>query len=122
MFRARNVPLLLALDCEGRARHAREGVFDTAEPAQDLMAAVRRTAAPAALATVQAWTHATGLDRIAQRNVAGVGLACMDVGAVAAAVGEAIVQDAACSAWAGRQECAPFGGALGKPLVCACGG
>ncbi|MEE7547710.1 TlpA family protein disulfide reductase, partial [Xanthomonas sp. Kuri4-1] len=53
LFRARNVPALLALDREGRVRYARVGVFDTKERVQDLLAAVRRMDAPAALATVE---------------------------------------------------------------------
>lgn len=53
LFRARNVPTLLALDHEGRVRYARVGVFDTTERMQDLMAAVRRTDAPPALATIE---------------------------------------------------------------------
>ena len=53
LFRARNVPLLLALDRDGRVRYARVGVFDTTERVQDLVAAVRRTEAPAALAILE---------------------------------------------------------------------
>lgn len=53
LFRARNVPLMLALDRDGRVRHARVGAFDTTERVQDLLAAVRRTDAPAALANVE---------------------------------------------------------------------
>lgn len=53
LFRARNVPTLLALDHEGRVRYARVGVFETTERMQDLMAAVRRTDAPPALATIE---------------------------------------------------------------------
>ncbi|WP_185816726.1 TlpA disulfide reductase family protein [Xanthomonas sp. SS] len=53
LFRARNVPSMLALDRDGRVRYARVGVFDTTERVQDLVAAVRRTEAPAALATLE---------------------------------------------------------------------
>ncbi|WP_349782843.1 TlpA disulfide reductase family protein [Xanthomonas arboricola] len=53
LFRARNVPLLMAIDGQGRVRHSRLGVFDTTEQVQDLVAALRRTDAPAALATVK---------------------------------------------------------------------
>ncbi|WP_031338794.1 peroxiredoxin family protein [Xanthomonas maliensis] len=53
LFRARNVPLLLAIDGEGRVRHSHLGLFDTTERVQDLVAALRRTDAPAALATVK---------------------------------------------------------------------
>lgn len=53
LFRARNVPTLLALDREGRVRYARVGVFETTERMQDLMAAVRNTEAPPALATIE---------------------------------------------------------------------
>jgi hypothetical protein len=58
---------------------------------------------------------------------AAVFLACMGFGAVQATAGDGIEKDAACSAWACQQECAPFGGELGpggpgKPLVCYCCG
>ncbi|WP_184452078.1 MULTISPECIES: peroxiredoxin family protein [unclassified Xanthomonas] len=53
LFRARNVPTLLALDHEGRVRYARVGIFDTTERMQDLMAAVRSTDVPPALATIE---------------------------------------------------------------------
>ncbi|PPU76405.1 cytochrome C biogenesis protein [Xanthomonas cucurbitae] len=53
LFRARNVPLLLAIDGQGRVRHSHLGVFDTTERVQDLVAALRRTDAPAAFATVR---------------------------------------------------------------------
>ncbi|EWC49527.1 TlpA disulfide reductase family protein [Xanthomonas citri pv. glycines] len=53
LFRARNVPLLMAIDAEGRVRHSHLGVFDTTERVQDLVAALRRTDAPAAFATVK---------------------------------------------------------------------
>ncbi|CEJ48728.1 Cytochrome C biogenesis protein [Xanthomonas citri pv. bilvae] len=53
LFRARNVPLLMAIDAEGRVRHSHLGVFDTTERVQDLVAALRRTGAPAAFATVK---------------------------------------------------------------------
>ncbi|MBB4129902.1 peroxiredoxin [Xanthomonas campestris] len=53
LFRARNVPLLLAIDGQGRVRHSHLGVFDTTERVQDLVAALRRTDAPAAFATVK---------------------------------------------------------------------
>lgn len=53
LFRARNVPAMLALDRDGRVRYARVGVFDTTERVQNLVAAVRRTEAPAALATLE---------------------------------------------------------------------
>ena len=53
LFRARNVPLLLAIDGEGRVRHSHLGVFDTTERVQDLVAALGRTDAPAAFATLR---------------------------------------------------------------------
>ena len=53
LFRARNVPLVMAVDGEGRVRHSHVGLFDTTERVQDLVAALRRTDAPAALATVK---------------------------------------------------------------------
>ncbi|WP_197076471.1 TlpA disulfide reductase family protein [Luteimonas sp. FCS-9] len=53
LFRARNVPATLALDRDGRVRYARVGAFDTKERVQDLLAALRRTDASAALATVE---------------------------------------------------------------------
>ncbi|OQP79316.1 TlpA family protein disulfide reductase [Xanthomonas phaseoli pv. dieffenbachiae] len=53
LFRARNVPLLMAIDGEGRVRHSHLGIFDTTERVQDLVAALRRTDAPAAFATVK---------------------------------------------------------------------
>lgn len=53
LFRARNVPALLALDRDGRLRYARVGTFDTKERMQDLLAALQRTDASPALATVE---------------------------------------------------------------------
>ena len=53
LFRARNVPLVMAVDGGGRVRHSHVGLFDTTERVQDLVAALRRTDAPAALATVK---------------------------------------------------------------------
>ncbi|MCC4597800.1 hypothetical protein NRY95_21200 [Xanthomonas campestris pv. phormiicola] len=59
--------------------------------------------------------------------VAAVFLASMGFGAMQATAGDGIGKDAACSAWACQQECAPFGGELGpggpgQPLVCYCCG
>lgn len=53
LFRARNVPLVMAVDGEGRVRHSHVGLFDTTERVLDLVAALRRTDAPVALVTVK---------------------------------------------------------------------
>ncbi|MCI2261955.1 hypothetical protein [Xanthomonas indica] len=59
--------------------------------------------------------------------LAAVFLASMGFGAVQAIAGDGIEKEAACSAWACQQECAPFGGELGpggpgQPLICYCCG
>ncbi|MBB6367292.1 MULTISPECIES: hypothetical protein [Xanthomonas] len=59
--------------------------------------------------------------------LAAVFLASMGFGAVQATAGDGIEKEAACSAWACQQECAPFGGELGpggpgQPLICYCCG
>ena len=46
LYRARGVPLLLAIDRDGRVRHAIQGVFDTREQVDDLLAELRRKDAP----------------------------------------------------------------------------
>lgn len=46
LYRARGVPLLLAIDGEGRVRHAVQGVFDTREQVDGLLAELRRKDAP----------------------------------------------------------------------------
>jgi peroxiredoxin len=51
LYRARGVPMLLAIDREGRVRHAVQGVFDTREQAEGLLAELRRMQSPARLAS-----------------------------------------------------------------------
>lgn len=51
LYRARGVPMLLAVDREGRVRHAVQGVFDTREQAERLLAELRRMQSPARLAS-----------------------------------------------------------------------
>lgn len=46
LFRARGVPALMAIDREGRVRHAVQGVIDTREQVDALIAALARTEAP----------------------------------------------------------------------------
>lgn len=43
LYRARGVPMLLAVDREGRVRHAIQGVFDTKAQVDSLLAELRRT-------------------------------------------------------------------------------
>lgn len=42
LYRARGVPVLLAIDRDGRVRHAIQGVFDTREQVDALLAELRR--------------------------------------------------------------------------------
>lgn len=51
LYRARGVPMLLAIDREGRVRHAVQGVFDTREQVERLLAELRRMQSPARLAS-----------------------------------------------------------------------
>lgn len=46
LFRARGVPVLMAIGREGRVRHALQGVIDTKEQVEALIAALGRTEAP----------------------------------------------------------------------------
>lgn len=66
LFRARNVPLLMAIDGQGRVRHSRLGVFDTTERVQDLVAALRRMDAPAAFCNGEGVMHEEALGDFAE--------------------------------------------------------
>jgi peroxiredoxin len=46
LYRARGVPALLVIDRDGRVRHAVQGVFDTREQIENLLAELRRKDAP----------------------------------------------------------------------------
>lgn len=58
LYRARGVPMLLAIDREGRVRHAIQGVFDTKGQVDGLLAELRRmdaaTQSPSTLASTTA--------------------------------------------------------------------